>query len=229
MVVKLGEREVGKQGLCNEENGTDNVTVEEHLLYIFLWSHWIDDPRNWMVIYENECSVSENLSQVLDLIFEVKWVCLLSSILTNIVNWSNTHQNCYQKSQNSGHHLQGLSIFYVTKTEINWKESKDSNSQKVWIKASHCIFKSIASTPESVRYTLNQTLSSTYVFEAESTVHIDNKDHNDKVLCLVACNSLSNYANLDLLSHIKWTSLMVEIFEVCLSLDNRRGICQLTV
>lgn len=58
------EGKVSQPGLAKQENRANDIAVEEHLLDTLLWSDWIDNPTNRVMVDEHEGRIAEYLGQM---------------------------------------------------------------------------------------------------------------------------------------------------------------------
>lgn len=111
------ECKIGKPGLREQENAANNVAVEEHLFDALLWSHWVDDATDGVVVDEDESCVAEDLGQVLDLGAPVEHWRRRRSRVGQVVNRSAHHQEGDDKAKNGRHDLEGFCVFDVAEAK----------------------------------------------------------------------------------------------------------------
>lgn len=85
-VLKVSKSKVGKNSFSAEEDGADDVAVEEHLLNVALWPHWIDNARHRVVVNKHEGRVSKHLGEILNLVLQVKQRRWIASRLSNVID-----------------------------------------------------------------------------------------------------------------------------------------------
>lgn len=148
---------------------------------MFLWSHRIDDTADGVMIYEHECSVSENLRQGLDLLVPVKHGSLLCFTLAHVVDRTGAHEQSDYEAQDGGDNLQDLRVLNVTKTEVDRQKAEDSNANEVRVEASEFVLEGFFTVPKGVRDTHIKAFGAADIFKADGAVHVQDENEDDGV------------------------------------------------
>lgn len=164
-----------------------------------------------MVVDEDKHGVSEDRRKMRGLLGPVPYGSLsIEPIFSKVVEGPDVEAQQGNNPHDGGDHLQGLTVFDISKREPDGKGSEDGDRNIV--DPGVLLFKCGLVIINNIGDLLVQTFCTGDVLEAHRSIHVENQDENKEVLDPGVSDPLADHSNLYLLADIVGALFHMSIF-----------------